>query len=61
MLRAYVYQHVAVLPLNAYAVTTLHATGVTFFNPARVATRTGQHAPPVAEKTQTMPQFVIGL
>jgi Porin PorA len=41
MLRAYVYHQVAVLPLDAYAVTTLHATGVTFFDPAKVATRTG--------------------
>jgi hypothetical protein len=41
MLRVYVYPHVAVLPLDAYAVTTLHATGATFFDPAVVATRTG--------------------
>ena len=41
MLRAYVYHHVAVLPVDAYAVTTLHATGVTYFDPAKVATRTG--------------------
>ncbi len=42
MLRAYVYHHVAVLPLNGYVVTTLHASGATFFDPATVATRTGQ-------------------
>jgi hypothetical protein len=43
MLRAYVYHHVAVLPVDAYTVTTLHATGVTYFDPAKVATRTGLH------------------
>ncbi len=41
MLRVYVYHQVAVLPLDAYVVTTLHATGVTFFDPAVGATRTG--------------------
>ena len=30
MLRVYVYPPCRVLPLNAYAVTALHATGVTF-------------------------------
>jgi Porin PorA len=41
MLRAYVYHQVAVLPLDAYTVTTLHAAGVTYFEPKVVATRTG--------------------
>ncbi len=41
LLRVYVYHHVAQLPLDAYAVTQLHATGVTYFDPAAARTRTG--------------------
>ncbi len=41
MLRTYVYDHVAVLPVNVYAVTTLHATGATYFDPSVLRTRTG--------------------
>jgi Porin PorA len=41
MLRTYVYYHVAVLPLDTYAVTRLHATGATYFDPAVLRTRTG--------------------
>jgi len=41
LLRTYVYDHVAVVPADAHAITTLRATGATYFDPARLTTRKG--------------------
>jgi Porin PorA len=41
LLRIYVYQQVAVLPLGMHSVQRLYATGATFFDPTQVRTRTG--------------------